>query len=465
MRTSSPVSASLLTAAFWLAACGGSGGGDGGPPQFPLLPDDELVSPMSPDTSTNEIVGCSAGPRIYVAWVERSNVVADAVLFNRSLDGGATWLASAVPVSDPASSAGDVAMCCDGDRVYVAYHVFSGSNQAIRLNRSLDAGTTFLPDEALVSEEGADGKQGTAICCEGLLVHVAWTDERDGERDVRYNRSIDGGATFPTPDVPLESDTPGATSSRSVSLCCDGPRVYAAWVDSRSGEDAIRMNRSVNGGVTFLPADVSVSHASVPTGAVGRPQAVCEGATVAIVWSDARNGLGDVFCNRATDSGVTFLGTDRRVDTDLPGAAASSSPIACLEDDVLHVVWDDLRSGTSRLRYNRSEDAGATFLPEDAPLGETPSGADVSDAEIACDGDTIAVAWQEDRPPFDLSDVFVAVSTDGGRSFEEARADTDPPGASLSFNPVVALDGPALVVVWGESRDGIAEIRVNRTAP
>src|SRR5688572_18774650 len=160
--------------AMLASACGGSGGeGDGSPSLLPLLAADELVSLRSPDTTSNEFKLCSSGDRVYVAWVERSSVVPDAVYFNRSLDGGVTWLPDPVPVSDATTNPGQVAICCEGDRVYLAYEGSLGGSTSIRLNRSLDAGTTFLPAEITVSDEALQDVDRPAIDCDGLTVHVA----------------------------------------------------------------------------------------------------------------------------------------------------------------------------------------------------------------------------------------------------------------------------------------------------
>jgi len=445
-----------------LSACGGSGGGGGG--LLPLLPADEFVALETPGTTSNELVACHDGPRIYVAWAERSNVVPDAIFFSRSLDGGVTWLPTPVRISGAASSAGQVAIACDGDRVYLAYQAFEGSQSRIRLDRSLDGGTTFLATDVPVSAATAGGQGGTTICCEGLTVHVAWEDSRDGERDIRYNRSIDGGGTFPVADKRLDTDTAGAADSRALALGCDGPRVCAAWLDARTGVLAVRSNRSVDAGVTFLPADVLVSHAGIAAGEMSEPSLVCAASTVVVAWSDERNGLGDIFANRSLDGGATFGATDVRVDTDAPGASISGDPAIALEAGVLHVIWGDLRGGAAQIRYSRSGNAGATFLAQDVEISEGPPGPnDIGRLTLAVSGDAVVAAWEEDRLPLDEQDIFVAVSTDGGDDFEERRVDTDAPGAALSFAPRLALEPGRLVVMWVDARSGDAEVRVNRT--
>lgn len=445
-----------------LSACGGSGGGGGG--LLPLLPADEFVALETPGTTSNEFVACHDGLRIYVAWAERSNIVPDAVFFSRSLDGGVTWLPTPTRISGLAADAGQIAICCDGERVYLAYRAFEGGQSLIRLDRSLDGGTTFLDSDVPVSPLIAASQGSTAICCEGLTVHVAWEDARDGAQDVRYNRSIDGGGTFPAPDRRLDTDTAGAASSRRIALCCDGPRVHAAWVDARGGTTAVRSNRSLDAGVSFLPADVLASHAGSSAGDTSDPSLACAGSTVVVAWSDERNGLGDIFANRSLDGGATFGATDVRVDTDAPGASISGDPAIALEAGVLHVIWGDLRGGAAQIRYSRSGNAGATFLAQDVEISEGPPGPnDIGRLTLAVSGDAVVAAWEEDRLPLDEQDIFVAVSTDGGDDFEERRVDTDAPGAALSFAPRLALEPGRLVVMWVDARSGDAEVRVNRT--
>jgi len=447
---------------------GGGGGGDGGSDFLPLLEDDELVSlSVAPDASSNNFVAASVGSRVYVAWAERSNVVPDAIRFNRSVDGGRTWLEESVLLSDPDEDAGSVAIACIRDFVYVAFASRVGVRREIRLNRSLDSGQTFLASAVTVSDVAGQtaGTGDPTVCCDGATVHVAWTDDRDGERDIRYNRSTDAGATFPAPDRRLDSGIAGSADSINPRMCCAGPRVFAAWVDHRAGQldPAIRSNRSLDGGGTFLAADVAVSHASTHALAVSAPAVVCDDETMAAVWADLRNAAtGDIFCNRSVDGGATFLATDRRVDTSAPGTSNSGGPAACLDDGVLHVAWTEF-SGGSPVRYNRSEDGGVTFLPAEVPIAPNASAdAEPDGVHVVADGSTLVVAFQVDEPP-GSPDVHVAVSTDGGESFDLARADTDPPGEAISFQPFVVLDDDRLAVVWADDRDGTFQIRTNRT--
>ncbi len=109
-----------------------------------------------------------------------------------------------------------------------------------------------------------------------------------------------------------------------------------------------------------------------------------------VAWEDRRDGADDVRYNRSLDGGLTYGATDKRIDTDAPGAALSAAPAIVLEGGVLHVVWGDLRGGTAGIRYSRSADSGATFLVQDVPVSDGPPGANVlTRLSLAVSGDAV----------------------------------------------------------------------------
>ncbi|MDQ5871184.1 MAG: exo-alpha-sialidase, partial [Acidobacteriota bacterium] len=78
-------------------------------------------------------------------------------------------------------------------------------------------------------------------------VHVAWADERDGNREIYYQRSIDGGVSWGAPA--RLTVAPG--SSYNPSIAAQGDRVHVAWWDTRSGAHQIYHKRSLDGGATW----------------------------------------------------------------------------------------------------------------------------------------------------------------------------------------------------------------------
>ena len=66
---------------------------------------------------------------------------------------------------------------------------------------------------------------------------MIWLDDRSGNNDVYFRSSTNGGATWQTSDVRLDTaTTAGAFNSDEAKICCDGARVYVVWQDDRNGD-------------------------------------------------------------------------------------------------------------------------------------------------------------------------------------------------------------------------------------
>lgn len=456
------------------AGCGSGGSGPGAED-----PQDPPVRPAGPDLRLNtdpagfqlsvfpEI--CRDGGRIYVVWYDRRAGDMD-IHFNRSLDGGATWLDDDRRLdTDEAGAAGSNVprLCCAGENVYVAWSDQRGVLSEIRFNRSVDAGATWLEDDLrldrAVPEEGSSWNPD--VCCRGDDVYVVWQDSRNGLPDVYFNHSADGGLTWLEVDVRLDTDVGGAAASQYPRIVCCGDAVHVVWQDDRDGEPDIRYNQSIDCGATWFGGDVRLDVGDEAGAAASvEPRLVCDGTRVCVVWSDRRNGERDVFFNASADAGATFFADDRRLDTDPPGGSASLVPMLCCRGAEVFVVWEDFRSGQADVAFNRSEDGGATWLASDLRLDTDPPGTASSLLpQVACGDDRLYVAWYDNRSG--AFDVLVTMSADGGGTWldEEVRLDTDEAGATNSLAPRVASDAGEAVVVWYDQRDGPGDIRFNRT--
>jgi hypothetical protein len=136
----------------------------------------------------------------------------------------------------------------------------------------------------------------------GSTVVAAWEDQRSGGGwgDVRMNRSTDGGATWLTSDVRLDTDAPGSALSTSITIAGSGANVFVAWQDRRDGVFFdVRLNGSLDGGATWMASDVRLDTDEAGVSQSGPPQIVATGQKVRAVWDDARSGLADVYFTRS----------------------------------------------------------------------------------------------------------------------------------------------------------------------
>ncbi|MFC2093100.1 T9SS type A sorting domain-containing protein [Bacteroidota bacterium] len=180
------------------------------------------------------------------------------------------------------------------------------------------------------------------IASSGSVVHVVWTDSRDGNGETYYKRSTDKGVNWGM-DTRLTNDS---AFSQYPSVAVSGSVVHVVWHDTRDGNYEIYYKRSTDGGVSWgmdkrltdyieesLDASVSVS-----------------GSVVHVVWEDYRDGNWEIYYKRSTDGGVSW-GTDTRLTNN---SAVSQYPSVAVSGSVVHVVWEDFRDENPEIYYKRN---------------------------------------------------------------------------------------------------------------
>jgi hypothetical protein len=227
-----------------------------------------------------------------------------------------------------------------GDTVHVVWTDYRSGPAGIFYKQSLDGGATWSPDRRL--DNSSVGGIYPSMVIAGTMVHLAWTDYRDGNSESYYKRSLDGGATW-GPDFRLTADSsPTYTAAVAVS----GTSVHVAFGDWRSGNEEVYYKRSTNSGATWGPD-------SRLTNSAGRSIFHCAaayGTDVHLVWEDERDGNVEIYYKRSTDNGITW-GTDTR----LTNAVDSSSlPSVAATGSAIHVVWTDRRDGNDEIYYKRN---------------------------------------------------------------------------------------------------------------
>jgi PKD repeat protein len=162
---------------------------------------------------------------------------------------------------------------------------------------------------------------------------------------------------------------------------------------------------------------------------------------------------------------VVSVSTDVRLDTDVPGAAASqNAQVASDERGNVYAVWQDLRNGAyDDIYFNYSTDNGVTWQEDDIRVDMDEPGAAASiNPQIACDGlhRRVYVVWQDARNgKYDIyaRTATMNISTGLLHWNEEKRVDTDVAGENNSKKPQICSDDNGHVyVVWKDTRRGFA---------
>jgi len=332
-------------------------------------------------------------------------------------------------------------VAANGDIVHVVWDDNRDGNYEIYYKSSPDGGTSWGSDTRLTDDPAYSELASVAVFESNI--HVVWRDMRDGSREIYYKRSTDGGITW-SGDVRLTNNT-GISFSPSVSV--SGSIVHVVWDDNRDGNYEIYYKRSPDGGtswgsdtrLTDDPANSRYASAAV------------SGTDVHVVWDDERDGNPEIYYKHSSDGGTSW-GTDTRLTND---TADSQHPSVSVSGSIVHVVWDDNRDGNYEIYYKRSPDAGISWGTDTRLTNDT---ANSNYASTAASISNIHVVWLDDRDG--NYEIYYKSSPDAGISWgTDTRLTND---AAVSRYASAAVSGTNVHVVWFDERDGNPEIYYKR---
>ncbi len=339
------------------------------------------------------------------------------------------------------------------DTVHVVWFDYRDGGDKIYYRRSTNNGVEWQDEVKLI--DTAAYYPGVPIVSLAIssphIIHIVWCDYiRNGDDEIFYKRSTDGGTTW-LPDRRLTSDDHLVENDSWPSIATSGQYVLAVWHDYKW--DGTRFNwdifykRSTNGGADWEPDQRLTSYPRM----TGPPSIAATGSYVHIVWYDLGTGNAEIFYKRSTDNGLTWE-SEMRLTND---PAPSYMPSIGVSGSNVHVVWYDQRDGNYEVYYKRSTDNGVNWTP-DTRLTIEP--AESNRPSIAVSGQNLHIVWYDQRDG--NYEIYYKNSTDNGTTFgEDTRLTTDP---SASFFCSVAVGASTVHVVWTDERDGNREIYYKR---
>ena len=347
------------------------------------LPDFRLTNnPANSGTSpNNEWCVAASGNFVHVVWYDERDLNKE-IYYKRSADEGVTW-GSDIRLTNQISTSTNPSIAVSGQIVHVVWFDGRDGNYEIYHKRSVDNGVTWGPDTRLTNDINISEYPSMAVS--GSAVHVVWHDDRDGDYEIYYKNSSDGGVTWGA-DTRL-TDNPSYSSTPSVSVA--DSNLHVVWHDNRDGNIEIYYKRSTDGGLSW-GADTRLTNDPEYS---GDPSIAASGLNVHVVWSDQRDGflINEIYYKNSTDGGITW-GADTRLTFALNFA---SYPSVSVSDSNVHVVWNDVRDGWDfEVYYKYSSDGGLNWQPDtrltnDTNLSEYPS--------VTVSNSVVHVVWADYR--------------------------------------------------------------------
>ena len=131
-------------------------------------------------------------------------------------------------------------------KIVVYPHVRKSRGRSIYYKRSTDGGVSWGADSRLTNNTA--GSYTPSVAVSGSVVHLVWRDDRDGNPEVYYNCSTDGGVSWGS-DTRLTNNT---ANSYLASVAVSGSAVHVVWSDNRDGNYEIYYKQDPTGNPTSV---------------------------------------------------------------------------------------------------------------------------------------------------------------------------------------------------------------------
>jgi hypothetical protein len=328
-----------------------------------------------------------------------------------------------------------------GNIVHAVWYDNRDGNFEIYYKRSPDQGISWGADTRLTNN--ADTSWFASLAVSGSEVDVVWMDDRDGNFEIYYKHSTDGGLTW-SGDIRLTNNN---AISQFPSVTISGSVVNVIWQDSRDGNTEIYNKRSPDGGISW-GSDTRLTNNSA--GSIFASVS-SSGSIVNVLWEEYRDGNAEIYNKHSSDGGLSWSADTRLTNN----PAESFSPSAWVSGSDVHVVWYDVRDGNAEVYYKHSPDGGLSW-GTDTRLTNNSAGSYHS--SITTSGSNVHVVWYDERDG--NREIYYKLSTDGGVSWGTDTRLTN--NSSESSHSSVAISGQVVNVIWQDVRDGNWEIYYDR---
>jgi hypothetical protein len=452
------------------------------------LPDpvaEEPQEPEEPRQAWNPAIAVEPGGRIFVTYYGGLGENKAELFFDRSLDGGVTWLPEPIRL-----------YTLDLPKTPIQYHqiITNGAGKVwvvwlteekemsywkprkLQVRQSSDRGATWDEEPITWQFENHSNYPSTVLSKEGEL-NLLWTEDIVPRSVPRFNRMTEDGKAW----APSPLTLPGLVAAEEHQKSGDrrdahwpaltlGPRgnLYATWQErSQDLSTDILFNRSQDRGHTWLPGSVRLN-TPPPGGHTSRePKIATDGeGGVYVVWEDSRHNTSDLYFSRSLDRGATWLEQDVWLTAVRPHLAAATGPILRADKSGhLYLLWNDIRQTRYSLYFTRSLNRGANWLPEAIRLDHHGEKAITWAPSLANDDDGhVYAVWWEGTGPTEGSVRFTRSSDYGATWLEKEQILDKGLGKEGPRWPTLTIDAEGVVsIFWSSDRSGQYQLYMNRS--
>jgi hypothetical protein len=236
-------------------------------------------------------------------------------------------------------------------------------------------------------------------------------------------------------------------SSGARSLAVSGKEVYAVWYDVRKGDSDVFFAKSADRGLSFgrnirVNDDRGKAKQYKPTLGVDRA------GTIYSIWRDDRRGHADIYFSRSNNGGERFS-RNRRLNDDRGWAYQGNPSLGVSPEGGVFAAWSDSRNEQDDIYLTASQDGGRSFSRNVRINDDEGKSVQSHPTVGAGSGGLVIVAWEDFRNK--KAEIYLARSTDSGKTFERNRKALPAPGRGQQISPSIAVGSNGWVALaWAE---------------
>ena len=276
------------------------------------------------------------------------------IMYKRSTDNGATWEA-VVRLTNNAGASELPSIAASGSNIHVVWQDQRDGNFEIYYKLSTNHGVTWSGDERLTTNGATSVNPSISLRLN--VIQVVWQDDRDGNNEIYFKRSLDNGITW----EPIVRMTNNSGSSTSPSITTDsGENTHIVWQDNRDGNDEIYYINSTNSGLTWAAESRFTTNSAASKKPCIQRFYTSGVGSLNVVWEDDRDGNFEIYLKRSTNNGSTWEAIQRITNS----TGNSYAPALSVSPTHIHLVWEDNRTGTYGIYYNVSSNSGVSWASD-----------------------------------------------------------------------------------------------------
>ena len=257
------------------------------------------------------------GKLVLVVWDDYREV-STKTYYKRSTDGGISW----GPDTKLIEPGGSPSVSVSGSMVHVVWNALGKTSY----KRSSDGGLSWQVSKLLTINNVITNSPSLSVS--GSSIHVVWLDSRNSSKyEIYYTHSTDSGKTWEA-DTRLTTNYTSATLFSSVAA--SGSDVHLVWDDNRDGNYEIYYKSSKDGGISWGADTRLTSNAATSM----HPFISISASAVHVVWNDTRDGA-DVYYKRnltGNPVGIKELAASDLKFTVFPNPASTEIKVKSLEN-------------------------------------------------------------------------------------------------------------------------------------